>query len=370
MTAQASLMYPRRRWIRGPIRFMGRAVTRFLTRLTITGRENLPTQGPLIVVGNHVAMLEAALMVLYTPYDLELLAAGEIPLDPRYAPFANAYGFIPIRRGEMDRQAMGAALEVLNSGGVIGMFPEGGIWESAFKRARTGVSWLSYHSQAPILPIGFGGIDGALADALALKRPQLSMNIGELMPPVRDEPGKPLKMVLEDSARRVMTRIESLVPEEDKRRWNRIRDERFELRLTAQRPDGTPVVIPPELMVKQAEMLAKFFHRPLLLDVLTRNIKLPVEALKHLDKEHNPARLADAAELALGYLNDNAHFLTYRFGYEQGSAMREGLSQLRDLGRWAQHNGYELYVTPIRRYKRRGSDEEIVEDRPGSLPAL
>ncbi len=370
MTAQASPLYPRRRWVRGPIRLMGRALTRLLTRLTITGRENFPSAGPLIVVGNHVAMLEAALMVLYTPYDLELLAAGEIPLDPRYAPFAKAYGFIPIKRGAMDRQAMEAALEVLKSGGVIGMFPEGGIWESAFKRARTGVSWLSYHAQAPILPVGFGGIDGALAQAMAFKRPKLSMTVGELMPPVRDEPGKPLKLVLEEGARSVMARIESLVPEEDKRRWNRIRDERFELQLAVRQPDGTPVVIPPEVAVTQAEMLAKFFHRPLLLDVLTRNIRLPVEALKQLDTEHHPARLADAADLALGYLNDNAHFLTYRFGYEQGSQMREGLAQLRDLSRWAQQNGYEVYVTPVRRYKRRGSDEEIVEDKPGALPAL
>lgn len=370
MTAETTFQYPRRRWLRGPIRVMGRALTSLLTRLTITGHENFPKQGPLIVVGNHVAMLEAALMVLYTPYNLELLAAGEIPLDPRYAPFAKAYGFIPIKRGAMDRQAMGAALNVLQNGGVIGMFPEGGIWESAFKRARTGVSWLSYHAQSPILPVGFGGIDGALAAALAFKRPRLSMTVGELMPPVRDEPGTPLKQVLEDSARQVMAQIEMLVPEEDKRRWNRIRDERFELQLVVQRPDGTPVLIPPEVTVTQAEMLAKFFHRPLLLDVLTRNIKLPVEALKHLDTEHDPARLAAAADLALGYLNDNAHFLTYRFGYDEGSAMREGLTQLRDLCRWAQQNGYQVSVTPVRRYKRRGSDEEIVEDKPGSLPAL
>ncbi|MBI5666750.1 MAG: 1-acyl-sn-glycerol-3-phosphate acyltransferase [Chloroflexi bacterium] len=370
MTAQANVQYPRRRWVRGPIRFMGRALTGLLTRLTITGRENLPPKGPLIVVGNHVAMLEAALMVLYTPYDLELMAAGEIPLDPRYAPFANAYGFIPVRRGAMDRQAMEAALTVLNQGGVIGMFPEGGIWESAFKRARTGVSWLSYHARAPILPIGFGGIDGALAAALSFKRPRLSMNIGELMPPIQEEQGKPLKVVLEEGARRVMARIESLVPEEDKRRWNRIRDERFELHVVAQTPDGTPVIIPPELAITEADMLAKFFHRPLLLDVLTRNIKLPVEALKHLEREHDPQRLADAAERALGYLNDNPHFLTYRFGYEQGSGMRQGLTQLRDLCRWAQANRYEVYVSPVRRYKRRGSDEEIVEEHPGALPPL
>lgn len=369
-TAHVSIPYPRRRLLRGSIRFFGRALTGLLTRLTVTGRENLPPKGPLIVVGNHVAMLEAALMVLYTPWDIELMAAGEIPLDPRYAPLANSYGYIPIRRGAMDRQAMSMALEVLRQDGVIGMFPEGGIWESAFKRARTGVAWLSYHARAPIVPIGFGGIDGALAALMALKRPRLSMNIGTVMPPIEEERGKPLKAVLEDGARAVMSQIESLVPEEDKRRWNRIRDERFELKLAVFRPDGTPVEVPDALLPTQGDMLAKFFHRPLLLDVLTRNLHLPVEPLKRLNSEHDPSRLADAAQVALDYLNQNPHFLTYRFGYDQGSEMRQGLLQLHDISRWAEAQGCRVRVTPIRRYRRRGSDEEIVEDNPGSLPAL
>lgn len=370
MTDQPSIRYPRRRLVRGTIRLLGRALTRILTQLTVTGRENFPDKGPLIVVGNHVAMLEAALMVLYTPWNVELMAAGEIPLDPRYAPFAKAYGFIPVRRGDMDRQAMAAALDVLRQGGIIGMFPEGGIWESAFKRPRTGVSWLSYHAQAPILPIGFGGIDGALAAALSWKRPRMTMTVGKVMPPIQDEGNKPLKAVLEEGARDVMAQIESLVPDEDKRRWNHIRDERFELSLVVRQPDGTPAPIPPELTLTHAEMLSKFFHRPLLLDVLTRNMKLPVEALKQLDTEHDPSRLADAADLSLGYLNENPHFLAYRFGYDQGSSMRAGLTQLRDISRWAEKNDCQVFVTPIRRYKRRGSDEEIVEDKPGSLPAL
>jgi 1-acyl-sn-glycerol-3-phosphate acyltransferase len=370
MAQEIAIQYPRRRFLRKSIRFVGRALTGLLTRLTITGRENLPTRGPLIVVGNHVAMLEAALMVLYTPWEIELMAAGEIPLDPRYAPFANTYGYIPVRRGAMDRQAMNQALGVLRQGGVIGMFPEGGIWESAFKRARTGVAWLSYHATAPIVPVGFGGIDGALTAALKFERPRLSMNIGAVMPPIQGQGDKPLKVILEEGARAVMSQVEALVPEEDKRRWNRIQDERFELELSVYRRDGTPVELPDNLTLSRPEMLSKFFHRPLLLDVMSRNLELPVQALQRLDAENDPQRLADAAQVALGYLDQNPHFLSYRFGYEQGSGMKTGLLELRDIGRWAQERGYRLMVTPIRRYRRRGSDEEIVEGKPGSLPPL
>jgi hypothetical protein len=104
--------------------------------------------------------------------------------------------------------------------------------------------------------------------------------------------------------------------------------------------------------------------------VFARNLKLPVQPLQHLDTEHDAKRLADATQAALGYLDTNPHFLTYRFGYDEGAAMQTGLKQLQDIGRWAEKNGYKLSLTPIRRYRRRGSDDEIVEDRPGGVPAL
>jgi len=372
MTVQpVSIRYPRKPILRGTLRLMGRGLMSLLARPTVNGLENLPKSGPLILVGNHVAMLEAVMMVLYVPWLIELIGTGEIPMDPRYAPIINTYGYIPIRRGDMDREALTAALDVLKQGGVVGIFPEGGIWETAIKRGRTGVAWLSYQANAPIVPIGFGGVDGAIKAVTQFKRPRLAMNIGEVIPAVRsDVDGKSRKEALQESANMIMQRIEALIPDEDKRRWNRIKDERFELKLTLQKADGSAVFLPDELPLTRPDMLAKFFHRPLMLDVFARNLKLPVQALQHLGTEHNPKGLADAAQAALGYLDTNPHFLTYRFGYDEGAAMQAGLIQLRDIGRWAEQHGYQLTVQPIRRYRKRGSEAEIVEDQPGNIPSL
>lgn len=373
MTTQTAIIpYPRKPVLRGVMRFAGRAMMSLLARPEIRGIENLPRNGPLILVGNHVAFLEAVMMVLYVPWLIEVVGTGEIPLDPRYAPLIHTYGYIPIRRGEMDREALNTALSVLKQGGVVGIFPEGGIWESSTKKARTGVSWLSYQSNAPLVPIGFGGIDGAIGAITKFKRPRLVMNIGTVIPPIRAEVGEQSrKEALEEGARMIMQQVEALVPEEDKRRWNRIRDERFELQLKVEQPNGTAVELPAERAISKPEMLSKFFHRPLLLDVFTRNLKLPVQALQNLPTEHDPKQLADALDVALDYLtNTNQHFLTYRFGYDQGAAMQEGLKQLRDTARWAQENGHQLSVVPIRRYRKRGSDEEFVEHYPGEIPAL
>jgi 1-acyl-sn-glycerol-3-phosphate acyltransferase len=343
-----------------------------LTRTTVTGWENLPKKGPLILVGNHVAVLEAAMMALYAPWLVEIIGAGEIPLDPSYVRYVNWYGYIPIQRGEMDREALNSALGVLKQGGVVGIFPEGGIWESTVKRARTGVSWLSYQGNAPVVPIGFGGIDGALANAAKLKRPRITMNIGQPIPPVgANMDAKSRKAALEEAANMIMDHVADLIPEADKQRWNRIRDEQFELQFEVRTPAGVVVPLPAELQFARPDMLAKFFHRPLLLDVLARNLKRPVQPLQHLRTEHDPKHLADATQVYLDYLdNENPQFLSYRFGYDEAGGMKEGLIQLCAVGRWAEQHGYQLYITPIRRYRRIGSTEEIVEERPGGVPEL
>jgi|SRR5690349_8591092 len=166
-----SIRYPRYVVRRAILRFLGYGLLRLLTRVRITGYENIPRKGPLILVGNHVAMLEAVMMVLCTPFQTEIIGNGDIPFDPKYSWAVQLWGIIPIQRGTMDREALNVALDVLKQGGIVGIFPEGGIWESTAKKSKTGVSWLSYQAGAPILPIGFGGIDGALGAAFKLKRP-------------------------------------------------------------------------------------------------------------------------------------------------------------------------------------------------------
>lgn len=366
-----AIRYPRRVIVRAVLRFLGRILMRLLTRVTVSGTENFPRSGPVILVGNHVAMLEAVMMVLYAPYQVELIGTGEIPLDPRYSWVVKWFGYIPIQRGAMDREALTAALDVLKQGGAVGIFPEGGIWESAAKKGKSGVSWLSYQSGAPVVPIGFGGIDGALKAALNFKRPAVTMAVGQVIALINGETdGKSRKMALEEAATHIMQQVDALIPEADKKRWRRVYAEQFELRLTVQRADGGTVELPSELMVKRPEMLAKFFHRPLMLDVFVRNLKLPVQVLQALDTEHDPLKLADAADTILSYLKTNPHFLTYRFGYDEGGGMEDGLRQLRDIGYWAGQEGLQMMITPIRRFRQRGQEGEFVEDKPGSIPLL
>jgi 1-acyl-sn-glycerol-3-phosphate acyltransferase len=367
MSQDYSIPYPRKVFIRGFFRFASRLLLALLARVTITGKENLPKSGPLILVGNHVALVEVIMMAMYVPYLIEIIGVGDIPLDPRFTLIINTYGYIPIKRGSVDSKGLNMALDVLKQGGVIGIFPEGGIWESGQGQARAGVAWLSHKADAPIVPIGFGGMRGALAAISKFKRPQLIMNIGKPIPAISSGiDGKSRKEALDEGANAVMAQVEALVPQEEKRHWRKIEYERFAFSLDVQKPDGTRLTIPPEFMLENPDALAKFFYRPVIIETLARNLKLPVDVLKHITRESDPMKIGDGAAAALEYFEANPQFLGYRFGYPEGSAMQDGLKKLRDTARWAAAQGGVLKIQTTRRFKYADESIEIVEDHPGA----
>jgi 1-acyl-sn-glycerol-3-phosphate acyltransferase len=363
MTTTYTLTYPRRVVVRGVLRTVARAAMKLLTRTQVSGREHLPASGPLILVGNHVAIVEVVLMVLHVPWLVEVMGVGDVPLDPTFAPLINTYGYIPIKRGSMDRTGMTMALDVLRQDGVVGIFPEGGIWEASAREARSGVAWLSSKAGAPIVPIGFGGVAGALEAMVRLKRPHLTMNIGQPIPPISDRvPGLTRKEALHDAASTIMARIEALIPAEDRLAAPRIAEEYFELVIELTNAAGESVPLPAELHLTDGAALAKLLHRPVLLLTLARNVRLPVQPLQQLQRQPSAMDLARASEVALNYLeNDNRYFLSYRFGNDEAQAMLRGLAQFQRIAQWAADNGCQLRVQAARHYRLANQSELIIE---------
>lgn len=362
------MQYPRRVFVRNMVRLAGRMIGALAARPQVIGEENLPPKGPLILVGNHIAVIEVGMMMTYTPYPLEVMAAGDIPLDPRYKWMADLWGIIPIKRGSMDRDGMNMALDVLEQGGVVGLFPEGGIWETTLRQARQGVAWLSSKANAPIVPIGFGGIEGALAQMMKFKRPRMTMNIGRMIPPIRaDLPGISRKDALQEGADMVMERIAELIPEDERRiRSLPYIGETFNFKMELRAADGTLLPIPNDIDIVDKRGLSKLFHRPVMMDVFNRNLKLPVKPLVYLRRPSPPAAIYEAVRSILGYLDTNKYFFHYRFGHDDGEAMMRGLKQLADASSWmAEHYpSSTLRLRPIRRYVLKDTNEEVEEDAP------
>ena len=368
MKEEHAIDYPRRRVPRALLRLAGRVILPLAFRLQISGQENFPQGGSLIVVGNHRAAMEAVLMAVYTPWQVEMLGAADIPHERITQFMASAYGLIPVQRGSFDRTALIQSLDVLKQGGVLAIFPEGGVWNAGRMRAHTGVAWLSYRAKAPVLPIAFSGTMGALGNAMRLKRPRLTMRVGELIPAAHLPEGQSRKAYLQAFAERAVEAIEALLPPDDIVHQPGPVDERFQLHVAVTTEDGTKHDYPDALSVRHAAALAELLHRPAILKIFTSNLNLPTRPLQRLEQETAPAEIAQATQSILDYLQqENPYLLTYRFGPEKAEAMQLGLEELLALTRWASNAELQLKVTPIRRYTPAEGDEELVQVRQGSF---
>jgi 1-acyl-sn-glycerol-3-phosphate acyltransferase len=358
-----TVKYPRNILIRTLLRALGRVLMPILTKPDISGMEHFPRRGPVILVGNHTGALEVIYMTIFARRMIEYVGGMDIPHEKFIALFVKLYGVIPILRGQTSRESLMKAVGVLRQGGCLGIFPEGGIWEPAIRDARTGVAWLSYHAQAPVLPIGFASTQGGLNKMLRLQRPGVEMNIGELIPPVTIPVGKPRKTHFQDAANEIMEAVWNLVPDSAKINEVEILDERFEFRVSVLRPDGDRGLLEAPV-IRNGAALSKFLHRPTLFNNFRDNLNLPVHALKRLYDFPSNEDLLQATGAILDYLeHDNPYYFTYRYGQQEGSAMHNGVQELHDLVMWAAQEGVQLRLTPVRRYRTPNSPDEVVLDR-------
>ena len=118
------------------------------------GRENVPSEGKLIIACNHVAFSDPALIVANCPRTVHYMAKSELFENPAYAFLFRNMNAFPVKRCSSDRKALRYAIEILEKGWVLGIFPEGrriGA-DKAPTDARTGIGYIARISGADILP--------------------------------------------------------------------------------------------------------------------------------------------------------------------------------------------------------------------------
>lgn len=362
--------YPRRVLIRKGMTTLGKVLLTLLANVEIHGKERLPKRGPMILAGNHAAVLEAVMMAVYSSGMVEFLGNGDIPFDPNYAFIVKAYDLIPVNRGNLDRQSLKTALSILEQGGILGIFPEGGIWDAGQMGAQIGAAWLSYRAQVPVIPIGFGGIQDGLQQVLKFKRPKLVMNVGEVIPPVSlSGDDISMKASLEKSADLILEKIKALVPEEDLRALHRKADESYRLKVSVFPSVLAPALsLPEHLQVEHGAAYARFLYNPTMIDVLVRNLHLPLRPLAFVENQSDLGPQITAWDAILDYLKINPGFFTYRFGMEEGLAAQTAIKELRQLAVWVQENGYALTLKPLHAYRNLNTGAEVIE-RGGCFPS-
>ena len=113
------------------LRFVAWVVSRLIYRYKLTGEEHIPTQGPAILVCNHVSFVDAVLLMAASPRPIRFIMDHNIFKVPVLGWLFRLAKAIPIASRTQDpkayEDAFDAAARVLKDGELLCIFPEGGI---------------------------------------------------------------------------------------------------------------------------------------------------------------------------------------------------------------------------------------------------
>ena len=153
------------------------------------GRENVPKKGPAIIAANHLSFLDSFFIPLVVQRrKVTYLAKADYFKSWKTSWFFKMVGQIPTERegGKKSEHALNAALEVLEQGNLLGIYPEGTRSpDGRLYRGRTGVARLALTAGVPVIPTGLVGTTEVMP-----KDAKLPRFTGRL--PVRVRFGKPL----------------------------------------------------------------------------------------------------------------------------------------------------------------------------------
>jgi len=135
-------------------------VLRYFYRIRVEGLASVPAAGAAILASNHVSFIDSVFLPLVLRRRITFVAKAEYFEDPRTAWFFRAVGQIPISRvgGSASERALAAAREVLERGGLFGIYPEGTRSpDGRLYRGHTGVARLALQTGAPVIAVAMVG---------------------------------------------------------------------------------------------------------------------------------------------------------------------------------------------------------------------
>jgi len=157
-------------------------------KLDVKELQNVPKNGPMILLANHISFMEAPILYLFMQ-PRRTIALGKIELWNSLATrtLMNWWECIPVRRGEIDIKSIKECFSVLDKGDFLCIAPEGTRSpQGILNRGQAGTSFIAIKQKVPMLPVVHIGLENFSKNIKRLKRT-----------PVKIRVGKPFTLILE-----------------------------------------------------------------------------------------------------------------------------------------------------------------------------
>ncbi|MBI2849993.1 MAG: 1-acyl-sn-glycerol-3-phosphate acyltransferase [Chloroflexi bacterium] len=202
------------RWFYYIARFWVRVGLLIGTRWHIKGKQNIPANGPLLIVANHLNLVDPPLLSVSIDRATYFMAKEELFKARFTGYFIGSFGAFPVHRSQADTKAVKQALKILADGFALVVFPEATRSATAqLQPAFAGSALIALRSGAPILPIGITGTETMNGKTWPLRRPRVTVNIGKPFH-LPSTNGRATKAELAAMTNFIMERIAEQLPEE------------------------------------------------------------------------------------------------------------------------------------------------------------
>lgn len=167
----------RRQMIRTLIRTLG---FRVLWRVEVAGTANIPAAGPTVLMMNHISGIDPILCMGAVRQRFVIpMTKIENAQHPILGKFVRWYGAYTVTRGEVDRTALTNSIELLKSGQLILIAPEGTRTPTGLIEPKDGLAYVATKSGAVIVPAAVSGAVGWEAKLKARRRAQMRLDFGK-----------------------------------------------------------------------------------------------------------------------------------------------------------------------------------------------
>jgi 1-acyl-sn-glycerol-3-phosphate acyltransferase len=132
---------------------------RFWLQMHVEGMENVPSDGPTIMMVNHINVIDPAIMISFAPSgrDIVPLAKIEAFSQPLVRYFVGNWGAIPVSREQTDTKALKASLWHIRAGDIVLLFAEGTRNREGMQQGEEGSVYLALKTNAVVVPVALWG---------------------------------------------------------------------------------------------------------------------------------------------------------------------------------------------------------------------
>jgi 1-acyl-sn-glycerol-3-phosphate acyltransferase len=176
-------------WVYEVVRMLTSLYAWTFFRARADGAENVPVTGPVILAPNHFSFMDHFFVGAFIRRRVRFMAKSQLFVPPMQFIFSHG-GVFPVRRGYQDEEAFITANGILERGGAIVMYCEGGRSRSGelSQQPKRGIGRLALESGAPVVPVAIHG-SSHVRNWKRLQFPKVSVRYGDVIRwPQVDEP--------------------------------------------------------------------------------------------------------------------------------------------------------------------------------------